>query len=145
MRVKQALLEVITSAMRITSVAISCTNFGVVIHILLWWFLQTFAALFTNFCRDLRKLLPRCSQNFAVTSIIFCRVRCSQTFAVTFINFCRVIHKLLPWLLQTFAALFTNFCRESFCCDASLTLFHMGGGGGGRFCPPSDCFLYNFR
>ena len=27
-----------------------------------------------------------------------------------------------------------------------LTLFHMGGGGeGGRFCPPSDCLLYNFR
>ena len=42
--------------------------------------LQTFAALFTNFCRDFHKLLPRCS----------------QTFAVTFINFCRVVHKLLP-------------------------------------------------
>ena len=25
-----------------------------------------------------------------------------------------------------------------------LILFHMGGGGG-RFCPPSDCLLYNFR
>ena len=26
--------------------------------------------------------------------------------------------------------------------DFCLTLFHMGGGG--RFCPPSDCLLYNF-
>ena len=88
--------EGISSAVRITSAAISCSNFGVVIHKLLWWFLQTFVAIFTNFFRDFYKIFPRCS----------------QIFALTFINFCSVVHKLLRWLLQTFAALFTNFCRD---------------------------------
>ena len=75
----------ITSAVRITSTAISCSNFGVVIHKLLWWSLQTFVAIFTNFSSDSYKLLPRCL----------------QTVVLTFINFCRVVHKLLPWILQT--------------------------------------------
>ena len=69
----------ITSAVRITSTTISCSNFGVVIHKLLWWSLQTFVAIFRNFSSDSYKLLPHCL----------------QTFAMTFINFCRVVHKLL--------------------------------------------------
>ena len=95
--------ESITSALRITSAAISCSNFGVVIPKLLWWFLQTFVVIFTKFSSDFCKILPHCSQLFAMTFINFFRVlqkflslqRCSQTFAVTFINFCRVVHKLL--------------------------------------------------
>ena len=27
----------------------------------------------------------------------------------------------------------------------NLNPIPQGGGGGGRFCPPSDCLLYNFR
>ena len=72
--------------------------------------------MFTNFCRDFHKLLPRCSQTFAALFKNSCRDfhkllrRCSQTFAVTFINSCRDFHKLLRrcsqtlvWLLPTFA------------------------------------------
>ena len=55
----------ITSAVRITSTTISCSNFGVVIHKLLWWSLQTFVAIFTNFSSDSYKLLPHCLQTFA--------------------------------------------------------------------------------
>ena len=115
----------ITSAVRITSTAISCSNFGLVIHKLLWWSLQTLFAIFTNFSSDFYKILPRCSQTFAMTFINFCvwftnfcrrfyklLQRCSQTFSVTLTNFCLVVHKLLPSLLQTFAALFTNCCPD---------------------------------
>ena len=86
----------------ITSAAISCSKFGVVLHKLLGWFLQTSVAIFTNFSRDFYKILPRCSQTFASLFTNFCRdfhkllPHCSQTFAVAFTNFCRVVHKLLP-------------------------------------------------
>ena len=111
-----------TSAVRITSTAISCSNFGLVIHKILWWSLQTFVEIFTDFSSHFYKILPCCSQTFAMTFINFCAwftnfcrrfykllQRCSQTFSVTFISFCCVVHKFLPSLLQTFAALFTNF------------------------------------
>ena len=51
--------------------------------------------MFSNFCRDVLKILPWCL----------------KTFAVAFTNFCRDVFKLLPWRLHTFAVAFKNFCR----------------------------------
>ena len=48
---------------------------------------KTFAVMFTNFCRDVHKLLLRCSQTFAV---MFTK------FAAMITNFCRDVDKLLP-------------------------------------------------
>ena len=87
---------------------------------LLPWCPQTFAVVFTNFCRGVFKLLPWCSQTFAVMLTNFCRGVNKllpwrfQTFAVAFSNFCRGVHKLLPWCSQTFALVLTNFCRGVF-------------------------------
>ena len=51
---------------------------------------ETFAVMFTNFCRDVHKLLPWCLQTIS---------------AVMFSNFCRDVHELLPWISQTFTVI----------------------------------------
>ena len=54
--------------------------------------------------------------------------------------------KLAPGILQSYifqeVYLRVEIQVERFVREI-LTLFHLGGGG--RFCPPSDCLLSNFR
>ena len=65
------------------------------VHRLLPWCSQTFAVAFSNSCRGVFKLLPWCSQNLAVM----------------FTNFCRGVNKLLPWSFQTFTVAIKIFFR----------------------------------
>ena len=45
---------------------------------------------------------------------------------------------------SSFGHIFQPELQKNFGSPIHLTLFHIRGGGG-RFCPPSDCLLYNFR
>ena len=80
------------------------------VHRLLPWCSQTFAVAFLNFCRGVRKLLLWRFQTFAVEFANFCR-GVFKLLLVVFANFCCDVHKLLPWCSLTFAVALTIFFR----------------------------------